>query len=74
MQERVQIPGNSRKFIISKTSEKRLKIRKFQKNKTSFTLTTLKVVRVKVVLFFIIFPLLRYFSDVFLKIQISWNF
>ena len=52
VQERVEIPGNSRKSIFSKNVRKTALKREFQKNKTTFTLTTLKVVRVKVVLFF----------------------
>ena len=58
---RVKIPRNSRKSIFSKN---RLKAGNEKKNKTTFTLTTFKVVGVKVVLFFK-FPLLSRFSDVF---------
>ena len=47
--------GNSRKSVFSKKRPKNtLKVGKL-KNKTTFTLTTFKVVRVKVVLFFLFF-------------------
>ena len=44
-----------------------------KKNKTTFTLITLKVVSVKVVLVFE-FPTFNLFFGRFLKIQISWKF
>ena len=44
-----EFPGN---LYFQKTSEKWLKSGKLKKNKTTFTLTTFKVVRVKVVFFF----------------------
>ena len=39
-------------FSLKKTSENHLNSGKMEKNKTTFTQTTFKVVRVKVVLFF----------------------
>ena len=66
VQERVEIPGNSRKSIVSKNVRKNgLKAGILKKNKTTFTLTTSKVVRVKVVLFFLFFHLKGVFRTLF---------
>ena len=54
VQERVKFQENPGNLYFQKTAENRLKSGKLKKNKTTFTLTTLKVVRVKVVLFFLI--------------------